>query len=49
MIADNYLSIYDNHKILGDFNMEPNNPILISFMQSLNLFNIIKLDTFQRE
>ena len=49
MIADNYLNIYDNHKILGDFNMEPNIPILISFMQSLNLFNIIKSDTFQRE
>ena len=49
MIADNYLSIYDHHKILGDFNMEPNNPILILFMQSLNLCNIIKSDTFQRE
>ena len=33
MIADNYLSIYDNHKTLGGFNMEPNIPILISFMQ----------------
>ena len=46
MIADNYLTIYDDHKTLGDFNMEPNNPILISFMLSLNLFNIIKSDTF---
>ena len=25
--------------------MEPNSPILISFMQSLNLFNIIKSNT----
>ena len=37
-----YSSIYDNHIILGDFSMEPNSPILISFMQSLNLFNKIK-------
>ena len=45
MIVDHYSSIYDNHIILGDFNMEPNSPILISFMQSLNLFNIIKSNT----
>ena len=29
--------------------MEPNNPILIPFMQSLNLFNIIKLNTCFKE
>ena len=45
MIADHYSSIYDNQIILGDFNMEPGSPILISFMQSLNLFNIIKSNT----
>ena len=45
MIVDHHSSIYDNHIILGDFNMEPNSPILISFMQSLNLFNIIKSNT----
>ena len=45
MIVDHYSSIYDNSIILGDFNMEPNSPILISFMQSLNLFNIIKSNT----
>ena len=42
MITDHYSSIYDNRIILGDVNMEPNSPILISFMQSLDLFNIIK-------
>ena len=42
MIANHYLSIWDSHKILEDFNMEPDSPILISFMQYLNLFNIIK-------
>ena len=42
MTVDHYSSIYANHIILGDFNMEPNSAILKSFMQSLNLFNIIK-------
>ena len=45
MIADNYSSIYGNHIILGYFNMEPNSSILISFIQSFNLFNIIKSNT----
>ena len=45
MIVDHYSSIYDNLIILGDFNMKPDSPILISFMQSLNLFNIIKSNT----
>ena len=45
MIVDHYSSIYDNHIILRDFNMKPNSPILISFMQSLNLFNRIKSNT----
>ena len=45
MIIGHYSSIYDNHIILGDFNMEPNSPILLPFMQSLYLFNIIKSNT----
>ena len=45
MIVDHYSSIYDNHIILRDFNMEPNSPILISFMKSLNRFNIITSNT----
>ena len=45
MIVDHYSRIYDNHIILGDFNLEPDSPMLISFMQSLNLFNIIKSNT----
>ena len=50
MIADHYARIYYNHIILGDFNMEPNSPILISFMilTYINLFNIIKSKTFVR-
>ena len=38
MIVDHFSSICDNHIILGDFNMEPNSPILISFTQSSNVF-----------
>ena len=41
-IADHYLSIYDNYIFPGDFNMEPNCPALTSFMESFNLFNLIK-------
>ena len=44
-IADHYPSIYDNYIFLGDFNMEPNCPALTSFMQSFNLFNLIKTNT----
>ena len=49
MIVDHYSSIYDNHIILRDFNMEPNSPILISFMKSLNLFNIITSNTYFKD
>ena len=39
-IVDHHLSIYDNHIILREFNMEPNSPLLLTFMQPLHLFNI---------
>ena len=41
-IIDHYSSIYDNYIILGDINMEPSDSVLNSFMQSHNLFNLIK-------
>ena len=44
LIIDHYSSIYDNHIIL-DFNMEPKNPKLASFMNSFNLYNLIKSNT----
>ena len=43
LITDHYSSIYDNHIILGDFNMEPKNPKLV--MHSSNSYNSIKLNT----
>ena len=39
-IIDHFSSIYDNYIILGDFNMEPSDSILKTFMQSHNLFNL---------
>ena len=44
-IIDHFSSIYDNYIILGDFNMEPSDSILKTFMQSHNLFNLIKSNT----
>ena len=44
-IADYYSSIYDNYIFRGDFNMEPNCLALTSFMQSFNLFNLVKTNT----
>ena len=41
-IADHYSSIYNNYIFLADFNMEPNCSALVSFVQSLKLFNLIK-------
>lgn len=49
MIAHHYFSIYGNHIILGNFVMEPNNPVLTSFIQSLNLFNLIKSNTYFKQ
>ena len=48
-IIDHFSSIYDNYIILGDFNMEPSDSILKTFMQSRNLLNLIKSNTFQRK
>ena len=45
LIIDHYSSIYDNHIILGNFNMGPKNPNLASFMHFFNLHNLIKSNT----
>ena len=41
-IIDHLSSKNDNYIILGDFNTEPSDSILKAFMQSHNLFNLIK-------
>ena len=38
-------SVYTTIIILGDFNMEPSDSLLHAFMQSHNLFNLIKSDS----
>ena len=43
-IIDHYFSMYDNYIILGDY-MEPSDSIWKTFMQSHNLFNLIKSNT----
>ena len=45
LIIDHYSSIYENHIILGDFNMESKKPKLASFMHPFNLYNLIKSNT----
>ena len=39
---DHFATIYDNHLIMGNFNMESNNPIFQSFLNSNNFTNLIK-------
>ena len=44
-IIDHFATKYDNHLIMGDFNMEPNNCMFKSFLDSNNLTNLIKTYT----
>ena len=44
-IIDNFATKYDNHLIIGDFNMEPKNRMFKSFLDSNNLTNLIKSNT----
>ena len=38
--VDFYSQDYDNIVILGDFNLEPSNPSIVSFMNNQNLFKV---------
>ena len=44
-LLDFYSQDYDNKVILGDFNLEPSNPSIASFMNNQNLFNLVKSNT----
>ena len=44
-LLDFYSQDYDNRVILGDFNLEPSNPSIVSFMNNENLFNLVKSNT----
>ena len=41
-IIDYFANIYDNHLILGDFNLEPTDSSLMGFLDSNSLTNLIK-------
>ena len=44
-LLDFYSQDYDNKVIFGDFNLEPSNPSIASFMNNQNLFNLVKSNT----
>ena len=44
-IINHFATKYGNHLIMGDFNMEPNNPMFKSFFDSNNHTNLIKTNT----
>ena len=44
-IIDYFANVYDNHLILGDFNLEPTDPALMGFLDSNSLTNLIKANT----
>ena len=44
-LLDIYSQDYDSKVILGDFNLEPSNPSIASFMNNPNLFNLVKSNT----
>ena len=41
-LVDFYSHDYNNKVILADFNLEPSNPSIASFMNNQNLFNLTK-------
>ena len=45
-IIDHFATKYDNRLLIGDFNMQPNNPMLKSFFDSNNLTNLIQTNTY---
>ena len=44
-IIDNFANTYDNHLILGYFNLEPTDSALMGFLESNSLTNLIKTNT----
>ena len=41
-IIDYYSIVYDNHIVIGDFNSEPSQIYLETFMETYNYFNLVK-------
>ena len=45
IIIDYYSNVYDNHIVIGEFNLEPSQMYLETFMEPHNYFNLIKGNT----
>ena len=44
-LLDFYSNEYDNKVVLGDFNLEPSSPSMLSFMDSQNFVSLVKNKT----
>ena len=44
-MQDFYFNHYDNKVILGDFNLKPTDPLLMTFLNEHDLINLIKNNT----
>ena len=44
-IIDDYSNIYDNHIVIGEFNLEPSQVRLETFMETHNCFNLVRNNT----
>ena len=44
-LSDFYAKDYDNKAILENFNLEPSNPSIASFINNQSLFNLVKINT----
>ena len=44
-LQDFYFNHYDNKVILGDFNLKPTDPLMMSFLNEHDLINLIKNNT----
>ena len=44
-IIDYYSNVYGNHIVIGDFNLEPSQMYLKTFMETRNYFNLVKNNT----
>ena len=47
-IIDYYSNVYDNHIVIGDFNLEPSQMYLKTFMKTHNYYNLVKNTCFKR-
>ena len=44
-VIDSYSGLYDNHIVLGDFNLDPSHTQLSAFMEHYNYYSFIKNNT----